>query len=44
MDNGIKMYTQGIPAGKQVFKAANDLKNIKLKIIKDKVGEVISKL
>lgn len=44
MDNGIKMYTQGIPAGKQVFKAVNDLNKIKLKIIKDKVGEVISKL
>lgn len=42
--DGKPWYTNGIPAGKQVFKAANELRKIKGNIIKDKVGEVISKL
>lgn len=36
--------TQGIPAGMQVYKASNELQKQKIKIIKKKVGEVISKL
>lgn len=42
--NGQKKYTQGIPAGKQVYKASEKLRTQKEKIIKQEVGEVISKL
>ena len=44
MDNGVKKYTQGIPAGKQVYLAAKTLEKEKVKIIKKVVGDVISKL
>lgn len=42
--NGQKRYTQGIPAGKQVFNASISLENEKTKIIKQEVSEVLSKL
>ena len=42
--NGELVKTQGIPAGKQVFNASVLLKGKKIQIIKNRVGEVISKL
>ena len=42
--NGEVIKTQGIPAGKQVFNASVLLKGKKTQIIKNRVGEVISKL
>lgn len=42
--NGQKRYTQGIPAGKQVFNASLSLNEEKSKIIKQEVSEVLSKL
>ena len=44
MDNGTKRYTQGIPAGKQVFDAAMSLTNEKKKIVKEEVSDALSKL
>jgi len=44
MKNGQKHYTQGIPAGKQVYDAANSLKEEKTRISKKVVGDVLSKL
>lgn len=43
-DNGIKVYTTGIPAGMQVFNAAQSSKKEKQRIVKKEVGEVLSKL
>lgn len=42
--NGIKHYTQGIPAGKQVFNASISLRDKKKDIIKKKVSDALSKL
>ena len=42
--NGEKKYTQGIPAGKQVFNASVALNNKKTEIIKQEVSDVLSKL
>lgn len=42
--NGDFVKTQGIPAGKQVFNASVMLKGQKGTIIKEKVGEALSKL
>lgn len=42
--NGEKRYTQGIPAGKQVFNAVLALEKKKKEIIKQEVSEVLSKL
>ena len=42
--NGELIKTQGITAGKQVFNASVLLKGKKIQIIKNRVGEVISKL
>lgn len=42
--DGQKHYTQGIPAGQQVYKAANKLQKEKTKIIKKVVGDALSKL
>lgn len=42
--NGQKHYTQGIPAGQQVYKAAKKLQEEKKKISKKVVGDVLSKL
>lgn len=42
--NGQKRYTQGIPAGKQVFNASISLEKEKNRIIKQEVSEVLSKL
>ena len=42
--NGVKKYTQGIPAGMQVYKAAKTIEKQKTKIIKKVVGDVLSKL
>ena len=42
--NGEKRYTQGIPAGKQVFNASISLQEKKKEIIKQKVSDVLSKL
>lgn len=42
--NGQKKYTQGIPAGKQVFNASIALQNKKKQIIKQEVSDVLSKL
>ena len=44
MENGEKHYTQGIPAGKQVYNAVNTLKKEKQTIIKKVVGDALSKL
>ena len=44
MDGSVKKYTQGIPAGKQVYMAANVLKKEKDKIVKKVVGDALSKL
>lgn len=43
-DNGIIVYTQGIPAGKQVFNASKTLSKRKGQIIKKKVSDALSKL
>ena len=42
--SGNAVYTQGIPAGKEVYNAAVILKGKKLSIIKKRVGEALSKL
>lgn len=42
--NGEKVYTQGIPAGKEVFNASIILKGKKYEIIRKRVGEALSKL
>ena len=44
MDGSIKKYTQGIPAGKQVYLAAKTIEKQKKKIIKKVVGDALSKL
>lgn len=41
---GNAVYTQGIPAGKEVYNAAVILKGKKLSIIKKRVGDALSKL
>ena len=43
-DGSIKKYTQGIPAGKQVYMAAKTVKKEKNEIIKKVVGDALSKL
>lgn len=43
-NNGIKVYTQGIPAGKQVYNAKKAIEEQKEKIIKEVVGDALSKL
>lgn len=43
-NSGEFVYTQGIPAGKQVFDASIRLKDVKQSIINKRVGEAISKL
>lgn len=42
--NGEIVYTQGIPAGKEIFNAEQTVKREKAKIVKKKVGDVLSKL
>ena len=42
--DGNLVYTQGIPAGKEVFNAEQTVKRKKQEIVKKKVGEVLSKL
>lgn len=42
--NGKKIYTQGRPAGKHVYKASSKIKKEAKKIIKKRVGEILSKL
>ena len=42
--SGNAVYTQDIPAGKEVYNAAVILKGKKLSIIKKRVGEALSKL
>lgn len=42
--NGDIVYTQGIPAGKEVYNASTELEKDKKEVIKDKVGGIISKL
>lgn len=42
--NGEKVYTQGIPAGKEVFNASVILKGKKYEILRRRVGEALSKL
>lgn len=42
--SGKPVYTQGIPAGKEVYNAAVILKGKKYSIIKKRVGEALSKL
>ena len=42
--DGNIVYTQGIPAGKEVFNAEQTVKRKKQQIIKKKVGEVLSEL
>lgn len=44
MEGSVKKYTQGIPAGKQVYMAAKAVKKRKDKIIKKVVGDALSKL
>ena len=44
MLNGEKIYTQGIPAGKQVYNAKKAIENEKKNIIKKVVGDALSKL
>ena len=41
--NGNPVYTQGIPAGKEVYNAAIILKGKKISIIKKRVGDALSK-
>lgn len=43
-DGDIKKYTQGIPAGMQVYNAAESLKRKQKEIIEKEVGDVLSKL
>lgn len=43
-ESGEKVYTQGIPAGKEVYNAAIILKGKKISIIKKRVSEALSKL
>lgn len=42
--NGQAIYTQGIPAGKEVYNASVILKGKKISIYKKRVGEALSKL
>lgn len=42
--SGQKVYTQGIPAGKEVFNASRTLRNKKDNIIKKRVSDALSKL
>ena len=42
--SGETVFTTGIPAGKQVFNAAQTLKNKKMEIVKQEVSDVLSKL
>lgn len=42
--DGVKYYTTGIPAGKQVYNAAISLRNKKLQIVKKEVSDALSKL
>lgn len=42
--NGKKIYTQGRPAGKHVYKASQRIRKEAKKIIEKRVGEVLSKL
>lgn len=42
--DGIAVYTQGIPAGKQVYNAKNTLQKRKKEISKKVVGDALSKL
>lgn len=42
--NGTTIYTQGRPAGAHVFKASRKIRQNSKKIIKEKVGEALSKL
>lgn len=42
--DGKKVYTQGIPAGKEVYNASIILKGKKISIIKKRVSEALSKL
>lgn len=42
--SGQPVYTQGIPAGKEVYNAATILKGKKISIYKKRVGEALSKL
>lgn len=42
--DGETIYTQGIPAGKQVFNASESLRREKNKIVKKKVSDKLSKL
>ena len=42
--SGQPVYTQGIPAGKEVYNAAIILKGKKISIIKKRVGDALSKL
>lgn len=44
MDGNIKKYTQGIPAGKQVYMAAKAIEKQKNEIVKKVVGDALSKL
>lgn len=44
MDGSIKKYTQGIPAGKQVYLATQKVQKEKSNIIKKVVGDALSKL
>lgn len=44
MDGSVKKYTQGIPAGKQVYLAAKKIQKEKNKVVKKVVGEALSKL
>ena len=42
--NGETVFTTGIPAGKQVFNAAQSLRNKKMQIVKQEVSDALSKL
>ena len=42
--NGQIVYTTGIPSGQGVYRASRSIKKIKSKIIKEKVGDALSKL
>lgn len=44
MDGNVKKYTQGIPAGKQVYLAAKAIEKKKIELIKKVVGDALSKL
>lgn len=44
MDGNVKKYTQGIPAGKQVYMAAKSIQKEKNEIIKKVIGDALSKL